>query len=136
MEHRGIEYQIKIGITKHEWRGPSAPHPPSKARLVALGMTPSTLLSEPSNNGATNTPMTANHQTDRPPQAGGLLLSGRQEPLCSILHRLAPQQFAMNPPSRWCRGATNVYICRVSSVCGRKISVGGTRRWASSEPPH
>jgi hypothetical protein len=74
MEHRGIEYQIKIGITKHEWRGPSAPHPPSKARLVALGMTPSTLLSEPSNNGATNTPMTANHQTDRPPQAGGLLI--------------------------------------------------------------
>jgi Glycosyl hydrolase family 1 len=37
-------------------------------------MTPSTLLSEPSNNGATNTPMTVNHQTDRPPQAGGLLI--------------------------------------------------------------
>ena len=24
--------------------------------------------------------------------------------LCSILHRLAPQRFAINPPSRWCRG--------------------------------
>jgi hypothetical protein len=24
--------------------------------------------------GATNTPMTVNHQTDRPPQAGGLLV--------------------------------------------------------------
>jgi hypothetical protein len=35
---------------------------------VALEMTPSTLLSEPSNNGATNTPMTADHQTARPPQ--------------------------------------------------------------------
>ena len=48
-----------LGSTNTSGRGPSAPHPPSRARLVALGMTPSSLPSEPSNNGATNTPMTA-----------------------------------------------------------------------------
>ena len=73
MEHRGIEYQIKIGITKHEWAWSIRTSPPSRARLVALGMTPSTLLSEPSNNGATNTPMTADRQTDRPPEVSGPL---------------------------------------------------------------
>ena len=43
---------------------------------MALGMTPSTLLSEPSNNGATNTPTTANRRSDRPPEVAASLPGG------------------------------------------------------------
>jgi hypothetical protein len=33
MEHRGIEYQIKIGITKHEWAWSIRTSPPKQGKV-------------------------------------------------------------------------------------------------------
>jgi hypothetical protein len=63
---------------------------------VALGMTPSTLPSEPSNNGATNTPMTANHQTDRPLQLGVYSMEAVSNPSFSATLSYTPTDVMLN----------------------------------------
>jgi hypothetical protein len=68
MEHRGIEYQIKIGITKHEWAWSIRTSPPKQGKVSGSRDDAVYAAVRPSNNGATNTPMTADHQTGRPPQ--------------------------------------------------------------------
>src|ERR1700704_2754097 len=74
----------------------------------------------------------------RQPSCGGTSRMTRecQVRICERLGGKFPGPTRPEEPFTRRERATNIYICRVSSVCGRKNSVGGTRRWASSEPPH